>query len=167
MRVDVNGVRLFVDIAGAGLVPDGTMKREKPTPLALDGVPGADPSLLKPALSQLSDLCQILYVDHRGNGRSDDGDVSTWTLAQWGHDGQGLCHMPGIEHGRFDVRAALCDLTCPALTLADDRDPIMPRVFFDGIAHHMPHTQHHVLENADHLLEHDAPDVFSLPSASS
>ena len=34
------GVRLFVDIEGAGLVPDGASMREKPTLLLLHGGTG-------------------------------------------------------------------------------------------------------------------------------
>ena len=38
------GVRLFVDIEGAGLVPDGPGMREKPTLVLLHGGPGYDHS---------------------------------------------------------------------------------------------------------------------------
>ena len=41
MHVRVNGVRLFFDVEGAGLVPDGPAMREKPTLLMLHGGPGA------------------------------------------------------------------------------------------------------------------------------
>ncbi|MEL6619492.1 MAG: alpha/beta hydrolase [Pseudomonadota bacterium] len=96
MRIEVNGVRLFVDIEGAGLVPDGPFMRQKHTIIALHGGPGADHSILKPLLGQFNDLAQIVYVDHRGNGRSDDGDADTWTLAQWGDDVKTLCDILGI-----------------------------------------------------------------------
>ncbi|NRB03715.1 MAG: alpha/beta hydrolase, partial [Rhodobacteraceae bacterium] len=59
MFVRVNGIRLFVDIEGAGLIPDGPVMREKPTLVVLHGGPGADHSIYKPAFSQLSDICQI------------------------------------------------------------------------------------------------------------
>ena len=39
MHVRVNGVRLFFDVEGAKLVPDGPAMREKPT-LLLHGGPG-------------------------------------------------------------------------------------------------------------------------------
>lgn len=97
MRIEVNNVRLFVDVEGAGLVPDGGCMRQKPTLIVLHGGPGADHSLYKPAFSQLSDLVQIIYLDHRGNGRSDDGDPSDWTLAQWGDDIAGLCDALEIK----------------------------------------------------------------------
>ena len=49
MKVLVNGVHLYFDIEGAGLVPDGPSMRSKPTLLLLHGGPGADHSLYKPA----------------------------------------------------------------------------------------------------------------------
>lgn len=97
MRVMVNGVRLFVDIEGAGLVPDGPVMRQKPTLVLVHGGPGADHSLYKPAFSALSDICQIVYYDHRGCGRSEDGPRESWTLAQWGDDLKELCDTLGIE----------------------------------------------------------------------
>ena len=40
MHVRVNGVRLFFDVEGAKLVPDGPVMREKPTLLLLHQRPG-------------------------------------------------------------------------------------------------------------------------------
>ena len=73
MHVSVNGVRLFFDVEGAKLVPDGPVMREKPVLLMLHGGPGFDHSIYKPAYSALADAAQIVYLDHRGNGRSEDG----------------------------------------------------------------------------------------------
>jgi proline iminopeptidase len=97
MHVKVNGVRLYVDIEGAGLVPDGPRMRQKPTLLLLHGGPGGDHSIYKPAFSALSDICQIVYYDHRGCGRSEDGSHERWTLAQWGDDVKGVCDALGID----------------------------------------------------------------------
>ncbi len=97
MHITVNACRLYVDIEGAGLIPDGARMRAKPTLLLLHGGPGFDHSGFKPAFSQLSDIAQIVYVDHRGNGRSERGDPRTWNLAQWGDDVRGLCEVLGIE----------------------------------------------------------------------
>jgi proline iminopeptidase len=41
MHIQVNGVRLYFDVEGAGLVPDGRRVRQKPTLLMLHGGPGA------------------------------------------------------------------------------------------------------------------------------
>lgn len=98
MHVTVNGVRLYVDIEGAGLVPDGPRMREKPTLVLLHGGPGFDHSMYKPAFSALSDIAQIVYYDHRGCGRSEDGPTERWTLDQWGDDVRALCNTLGIEN---------------------------------------------------------------------
>ncbi|MEW9919094.1 alpha/beta fold hydrolase [Marimonas sp. MJW-29] len=97
MFVTVNGARLYFDVEGAGLVPDGKEMRAKPTVIMVHGGPGADHSVSKPHFSQLSDIAQVIYYDHRGNGRSDFCDDSTWNLAQWGDDLKGLCDALGIE----------------------------------------------------------------------
>jgi pimeloyl-ACP methyl ester carboxylesterase len=98
MHVLVNGVRLFFDVEGAKLVPDGPVMREKPTLLMLHGGPGFDHSIYKPAYSTLADIAQIIYLDHRGNGRSEDGPRDAWTLAQWGDDVAAFCDTMGIEN---------------------------------------------------------------------
>jgi len=97
MRVTVNGVRLFFDVEGASLVPDGPSMRERPTLLLLHGGPGFDHSIYKPAYASLADCAQVVYLDHRGNGRSDAGPREAWTLAQWGDDVRAFCDVLGIE----------------------------------------------------------------------
>jgi pimeloyl-ACP methyl ester carboxylesterase len=96
MHVLVNDVRLFFDVEGASLVPDGPAMREKPTLLLLHGGPGLDHSVYKPALSSLADIAQVVFLDHRGNGRSEAGPQETWTLAQWADDVRGFCEAVGI-----------------------------------------------------------------------
>src|SRR5438046_8049316 len=97
MFIEVNGAKLFVDVEGAGLVPDGSRMRAKPTLVLLHGGPGFDHTIYKPAFSALADIVQIIYLDHRGNGRSAAGDSRTWNLAQWGDDVKGLCDGLGID----------------------------------------------------------------------
>jgi len=89
-------VRLFFDVEGAKLVPDGPIMREKPTLVMLHGGPGFDHSIYKPAYSALADVAQIVYLDHRGNGRSEDGPRAGWNLAQWGDDVRAFCDALGI-----------------------------------------------------------------------
>jgi pimeloyl-ACP methyl ester carboxylesterase len=96
MHVSVNGVRLFFDVEGAKFVPEGPVMREKPVLLMLHGGPGADHSIYRPAYSALADIAQIVYLDHRGNGRSEDGPREGWNLAQWGEDVSAFCDALGI-----------------------------------------------------------------------
>jgi proline iminopeptidase len=98
MDVNVNGVRLFFDVEGAKFVPDGPVMREKPTLLLLHGGPGFDHSIYKPAYSALADIAQIIYLDHRGNGRSEEGERESWNLAQWGDDVRVFCDVLGIAN---------------------------------------------------------------------
>jgi proline iminopeptidase len=97
MYATVNGVRLFFDVEGAKLVPDGPSMRERPTLILLHGGPGFDHASYKPSFSQLTDVAQLVYLDHRGQGRSDKSDPAHWTLAQWADDVRGLCDVLGIE----------------------------------------------------------------------
>ena len=96
MHVVVNGVRLFFDVEGAKFVADGPVMREKPILLLLHGGPGFDHSIYKPAYSALADIAQIVYLDFRGNGRSEDGPRESWNLAQWGDDVRAFCEVLGI-----------------------------------------------------------------------
>jgi proline iminopeptidase len=98
MRIEIApGVRLFVDIEGFGLVPDGPTLREKPTLLLLHGGPGFDHSGFKPAFTQLADIAQIVTYDHRGHGRSDERPIDEWALDTWADDVVRLCDALGIE----------------------------------------------------------------------
>ena len=89
-------VRLYIDIEGCGLVPDGPRMREKPTLILLHGGPGYDHSSFKPLFSQLADVAQIVYVDHRGHGRSDRRPAEEWTLDVFADDVVRLCDALGI-----------------------------------------------------------------------
>jgi pimeloyl-ACP methyl ester carboxylesterase len=98
MKIDIGGgVRLYVDVEGLGLVPDGASIREKPTLICMHGGPGFDHTGFKPAFSQLADIAQIVYYDHRGHGRSDRRPREEWTLDTWADDIVRLCDALGIE----------------------------------------------------------------------
>jgi proline iminopeptidase len=97
MRIQIAaGVRLFVDIDGFGLVPEGPAMREKPTLLLLHGGPGFDHTGFKPAFTQLADIAQIVGYDHRGHGRSDERPREEWTLDTWADDVVRLCDALGV-----------------------------------------------------------------------
>ena len=87
---------LFVDIEGAALVPDGAKMHAKPTLILLHGGPGYDHSSFKPLFSQLADIAQVVFVDHRGHGRSDACPPAEWTLDTFADDVVRLCDALGI-----------------------------------------------------------------------
>src|SRR6476660_1271329 len=97
MRVSIGDCRLFVDVDGLGLVPDGPTMRERPTLIALHGGPGFDHTSFKPEFGELSDVAQIVYVDQRGQGRSDRSTPDRWNFAQWADDIVSICDALGIE----------------------------------------------------------------------
>ena len=96
MHIQVDGQRLFFDVVGEQLRIDGPRLVEKPTLIALHGGPGFDHQRLRPDLDPLADVAQVLYLDHRGNGRSLPSDPGTWTLDRWGDDIRALCDTLGI-----------------------------------------------------------------------
>jgi pimeloyl-ACP methyl ester carboxylesterase len=97
MKIRVNGVSLYFDVEGPGLVAHGDTMRQRPTVVALHGGPGIDHSWLKPMLAPLARVAQIVYLDHRGNGRSERGSPETWNLATWADDVRAFCDALGIE----------------------------------------------------------------------
>ena len=96
MYARVNGVRLFFDVDGAHWHADGARMRERPTLLLLHGGPGSDHSYFKPAFTELRDIAQLVYLDMRGNGRSEAGPRERWNLAQWGDDVRAFCDEVGL-----------------------------------------------------------------------
>ena len=96
MRVSVGDCRLYVDVEGLGLVPDGSAMRERPTLVLLHGGPGADHTAFKPGFGALADVAQIVYYAHRGQGRSDRSTPDRWNLDRWADDLVALCDALGI-----------------------------------------------------------------------
>jgi proline iminopeptidase len=72
--------------------------RERPTLLVLHGGPGFDHTSFKPAFSQMADVAQVVYLDQRGQGRSDRSTPDRWTLDAWADDIPAFCDAVGIEH---------------------------------------------------------------------
>ena len=98
MRVDVGKLRLFFDVDGAKLVPDGPWMRERPTVLLLHPGPGFDHGLFKVQLGPwLAERAQVVYLDQRGGGRSDDGPPEELRVDRWAEDVRELCDVVGIE----------------------------------------------------------------------
>ena len=97
MRIRVNDVSLFFDVEGSKLRLDGPIMREVPTLVLLHGGPGFDHSGFKPAFSAMAAAAQVIYLDLRGNGRSDSGPESKWSLVQWGDDFRSICDALSID----------------------------------------------------------------------
>src|ERR1700677_3967907 len=97
MHILIDDVRLFFDVEGLKLRPDGSSMRQVPTLLLLHGGPGFDHSGFKPAFSEMAAAVQVIYLDLRGNGRSDAGPSNKWSLGQWAEDVHAFCEALSIE----------------------------------------------------------------------
>jgi pimeloyl-ACP methyl ester carboxylesterase len=94
--ITVNDTRLFFDVAGPGLRPHDDVLAEVPTLLLLHGGPGSDHSAVKGPFLPLASRYQLVWIDHRGNGRSAQSDPAHWTLDQWACDVHAFCNAVGI-----------------------------------------------------------------------
>jgi proline iminopeptidase len=97
MHIRLDDVRIFFDVEGAKLRPDDHVMREVPTLLLLHGGPGFDHSGFKPGFSEAAEWAQVIYLDLRGNGRSDEGPSDKWSLAQWALDVRQFCDALCID----------------------------------------------------------------------
>jgi proline iminopeptidase len=97
MRARIRDTEIFFDVEGAALVPDGPRMVERPVAFLLHGGPGGDHSGFKPAFSPLAERMQLVYVDHRGQGRSARGPKETYTLDNNVEDLEALRQHLGIE----------------------------------------------------------------------
>jgi proline iminopeptidase len=95
MFADVGTARIFFDTVGSALAADGERMVERPALIVMHGGPGFDHSTMRPYFDRFADTHQVIYIDHRANGRS-TGEQSTLTLAQWGDDVKAFCDVLGI-----------------------------------------------------------------------
>ena len=97
MHVEVNGTRLWFDVAGEALVPDGSRLRERPTLVLVHGGPGSfDHSYFKPHFGRMADLVQVIYLDLRDHGRSARHDPALWNFEVCADDLRAFCAAVGI-----------------------------------------------------------------------
>jgi proline iminopeptidase len=99
VHLSVGDVRLFVDVDGAKLRPDGSAAVEVPTIAIVHDGPGADHTTFKhPAFRPaLVDVAQLLFYDQRGHGRSDKSEPERWRLDVWADDLAALLETLGLD----------------------------------------------------------------------
>lgn len=97
MRANIRGTEIYFDIDGMGLIPERDRMVERPVLFLLHGGPGGDHSSFKSNVGALRDTAQIVYLDHRGSGRSAKGNPETHTLDQNIEDLEALRLHLGLE----------------------------------------------------------------------
>mgnify|MGYP001331693525 CR=1 FL=1 len=143
MRAKLRDAEIYYDVDGMGLMPDEGRMVERPTLFLLHGGPGGDHSSFKAQVADLRDVAQLVYIDHRGSGRSAPADPATYTLEENIDDVDALRDYLGLEsicllgssYGgmvaqgyaiRYPQRVSnlvLC-ATAPSHRFLDDVDPI-------------------------------------------
>lgn len=97
MRAKVRGTEIYFDVEGMGLVPIGDKMVEKRACFVVHGGPGFDHSSFKQFMTPISDYVQLIYMDHRGNGRSARGPMETYTLDNNVDDLEALRDYLGLD----------------------------------------------------------------------
>ncbi len=96
MRARIRDTEIFFDVEGAGLAADGPRMREKPVAFIIHGGPGSDHTGLKAVCAPLADRLQLVYFDHRGQGRSARGERQKYTLHENVEDMEALRQYLGL-----------------------------------------------------------------------
>lgn len=98
MDITINDCKIFFDVYGSKLdiLPDRVI--EKPTLIVLHGGHGmVDHTVYVNFWSRFSDIAQVILIDQRGCGRSDQRNSSEWNLKQWAEDLHIFCRLLGIN----------------------------------------------------------------------
>lgn len=96
MFARIRDTELYFDIDGAGLVLDEDGVRERPTAFLIHGGPGGDHTGLKGRYDRLKEKMQLVYFDHRGQGRSARGDPAKYVLDENVEDMEALRRHLGL-----------------------------------------------------------------------
>ncbi len=98
MHIEVNGTRLWFDVDGPALVPDGSRMRQRATLVLVHGGPGGyDHSYFKPHFARLAEHAQVVYLDLRDHGRSARHDPAQWSFELCADDLRAFCDALDLE----------------------------------------------------------------------
>ena len=149
MYIRVNGVRLFFDIEGASLVPDGPVMREKPT-LLLEARGHPDQA----SLDAWRQLVMPLYTRIPRDPDATRRAVIRPEVLQW-------FTRPGGESHTFNMLGDLGRIQCPTLVLGGEDDPIHPIESQADIAAALPAdlVQFERFKDCRHAVVPDAPEL--------
>lgn len=96
MFAHIRDTTIYFDIDGVGLQPEGAKMVEHRPAFAIHGGPGGEHSDLKLAFKPLTDQLQMVYFDHRGQGRSARGDKRRYHLDENVEDMEALRRHLGL-----------------------------------------------------------------------
>lgn len=96
MRARIRDTEIFFDVEGAGLIADGPGMRERPTAFIVHGGPGIDHCGMRARHGSLARCMQLVYFDHRGQGRSARHSREKYTLHENVEDLEALRQHLGL-----------------------------------------------------------------------
>jgi proline iminopeptidase len=97
MLASVRDTTIYFDIDGVGLQLEGPRQIERPAVFLAHGGPGIDHTSGKARYGRLARKMQLVYFDHRGQGRSARGDPARYTLEENVEDMEALRRHLGLE----------------------------------------------------------------------
>ncbi len=97
MFAKVRGTELYFDVEGAGMKVCEHGLEPKPVLLLLHGGPGGDHAGFRAPMAALADTVQLIYLDHRGSGRSAACDPARYTLDENIDDVAAFCDYLGLS----------------------------------------------------------------------
>lgn len=80
MKATIRGTQIYFDVAGMHLAPSKNHFIERPMLFMLHGGPGGDHLRFKQHSLEIQDVAQIVFIDHRGCGRSKKTNINDYTL---------------------------------------------------------------------------------------
>lgn len=97
MKAKLRGTEIYYDIAGMQLAPTKKGFVEKPVLFLLHGGPGGDHLRYKQHSLELQSVAQLVFIDHRGCGRSKKTKASEYTLENNIEDIEALRKQLGLD----------------------------------------------------------------------
>lgn len=92
-----DGCRIFFEVHGHACNYNEIPATTRPTLVVLHGGPGLDHSYEMKYMHEFDKFAQVIFIDHRGNGRSDPSTPDNWCLERWGKDVKEFCDVLGLE----------------------------------------------------------------------
>lgn len=97
MKANIRGTEIFFDIAGMQLKPTKNKIIEQPVLFMLHGGPGGTHLRYKLNSLEISDIAQMVFIDHRGSGHSKKTRAKDYTLENNIEDIEALRKHLGLE----------------------------------------------------------------------
>lgn len=97
MKAAIRGTEIYFDISGMQLAPHHNTFVDRPVLFLLHGGPGSDHLRFKQHSLALQDVAQLVFIDHRGCGRSKKTKQSDYTLKNNIEDIEALRKYLGLE----------------------------------------------------------------------